>query len=248
MRPGKTASRLAGARRFDRGVEGEEVGLPRDRTDQFHDLADLAGGIGEPANLAIGTLGDGRGGGDTVRDTFRLLGDAADRGAEFFGGPWIAWMPAEASAEALVALSASRLVVSAIPLSDAAVSLMSWVSPLTSFTTWTISVSKLLRTSPSSRSRSILLQPFLLGPGFQVYPFDDRLRRKVTTARARSPISFWVASEGTSTARSPSARLRTAATIRANATPMRSQANAPTPPARTSTRPPITSESTNVEE
>ena len=40
---GKTASLLAGARRFDGGIESEQVGLLSDPGDRLHDLPDLPG-------------------------------------------------------------------------------------------------------------------------------------------------------------------------------------------------------------
>ena len=42
---GESASGFTGAGGFDRGVEGEEVGLLRDLVDEFYDLADLASGF-----------------------------------------------------------------------------------------------------------------------------------------------------------------------------------------------------------
>ena len=64
----KAAASLARARRFDRGVERQKVGLPRDGIDQFDDVTDarrrfrqFAYAVIGPARLIDGIIGDAGG-------------------------------------------------------------------------------------------------------------------------------------------------------------------------------------------
>ena len=81
----KSPAMLAGARGFDRGVQGQQVGLARDALDQRHDFADLLGAAGEALDDRVGAAGFVRRlPGDCSR-AGRLLPDLADRGGELFG-------------------------------------------------------------------------------------------------------------------------------------------------------------------
>ena len=42
----------AGPRSLDRGIEGEQIGLPGDGFDQLDDIPDLTGVLGQPADPA----------------------------------------------------------------------------------------------------------------------------------------------------------------------------------------------------
>src|SRR5437773_4939954 len=79
----ETAAVHAGARRFDRGVESEEVRLVRDEADRFRELLDLLRHVAQPPHLAgtffgghaeIGEATDGGLGGeaDLLSDLFHL--------------------------------------------------------------------------------------------------------------------------------------------------------------------------------
>ena len=83
---GKAASRLAGARRFDRGIERQQVGLLGDGLDELDDVADLLRRFGERGHFAVGRLRlVDRHAHDIVglRDLARDLGD---RTGQFVGG------------------------------------------------------------------------------------------------------------------------------------------------------------------
>ena len=76
---------LAGARRLDRGVEGQQIGLAGDGLDQRHHLADLLRGGGETVHRLVGAprlfdraLRDGR-------RTCHLAADLGDRCGQFLG-------------------------------------------------------------------------------------------------------------------------------------------------------------------
>src|SRR5580704_17077150 len=76
---------IACARRLDRGVERQQVGLAGDLLDQPDHVADLLRGLREPADLLVG--------GGRIRDRnpdqriglSELLADLADRGGELLG-------------------------------------------------------------------------------------------------------------------------------------------------------------------
>ena len=53
---GEALAGLAGARRLDRGVERQEIGLAGDVLDQLDDVADLLRRRGEPVHGAVGAL------------------------------------------------------------------------------------------------------------------------------------------------------------------------------------------------
>jgi hypothetical protein len=79
---GEAVAGLAGARRLDRGVERQQVGLPGDVLDQRHHVADLLRAVGERPNRGVGALRVGvRLVGD-LRRLRRLAADLRDRGGE----------------------------------------------------------------------------------------------------------------------------------------------------------------------
>src|SRR5262249_23604854 len=83
---GKAAAGLAGARRFDGGVEREQVGLLGDVGDQPHHIADTGGRRVELAHRRVGALGVAdRLGGDGVR-LRHLPVDLRHRRGELVGG------------------------------------------------------------------------------------------------------------------------------------------------------------------
>lgn len=49
----EASSRLSGARRLDRGVQGEQIGLRGNLVDQPDDLTDLGGSGSEPCTVAF---------------------------------------------------------------------------------------------------------------------------------------------------------------------------------------------------
>jgi len=53
----KAAAGLARARRLDRGIERQQVGLLGDRGDQFHHFADAAGRVRQLIDAAVGSFG-----------------------------------------------------------------------------------------------------------------------------------------------------------------------------------------------
>jgi hypothetical protein len=83
---GEAPAMLARARRLDRGVQGEQVGLARDILDQRHHLTDLLRTRRKSLDHGIGAARFIRGLGRDFRRTGHLLSDAVDRRGEFFRG------------------------------------------------------------------------------------------------------------------------------------------------------------------
>ena len=81
---GKTFARFAGARGFDGGVEGEQVGLLRDRGDDLDDLADFDAGFAEFADGGVGGLRRFDGFGGDFGGLGGVLGDFLDGDAHLF--------------------------------------------------------------------------------------------------------------------------------------------------------------------
>jgi hypothetical protein len=80
------AAGIAGARRFDGGVERQQVGLRRDRVDQFHHFADLLGADRERADGGVGALGIAHRLARDFAGTRHLTGDFRDRTGKLFRG------------------------------------------------------------------------------------------------------------------------------------------------------------------
>ncbi len=79
----ETLAGCPGAGRLDGGVEREQVGLPGDRLDQAHHLADAGGGVAEFRHRGDGALGFRYRAPRHVGGFRGLRGDLADRGRQF---------------------------------------------------------------------------------------------------------------------------------------------------------------------
>ena len=97
---GEALAGLAGARRLDRGVERQQVGLLGDGGDQLDDVADAAGGLRQLGDARVGLLRlPDRLGGDPAR-LLHLAADLVDRAGHLFGGEATDLTLAEASSDA----------------------------------------------------------------------------------------------------------------------------------------------------
>src|SRR6202163_280846 len=82
---GKAAAGFAGARRFDGGVQREQIGLRGNAVDQLDNFADLLGAGRQRADGGIGALGIAyRLAGDLAR-SLHLAGNLGDRARQLFG-------------------------------------------------------------------------------------------------------------------------------------------------------------------
>jgi hypothetical protein len=68
----KAPSGVAGARRFDRGIERQQVGLAGDVPDEAHDFVNMLGGAGECSNGLVGFAGHDRGALDNPGGVLKL--------------------------------------------------------------------------------------------------------------------------------------------------------------------------------
>jgi hypothetical protein len=82
---GKAAAGVAGACRFDRGVEREQRRLPRDLRDQADDIADRARGFAQAVDVEAGLFGCRRGLIGELAGRAHLAADAVSREGELFG-------------------------------------------------------------------------------------------------------------------------------------------------------------------
>jgi hypothetical protein len=82
---GKTLPGLSGARCFDRGVQGKEVGLFGDIADQVDDVADLLRCLRQAGDLAIGRLRLAVGQANDFGSLGELAADLPDQSQELFG-------------------------------------------------------------------------------------------------------------------------------------------------------------------
>ncbi len=76
---GKAAARLAGARRFDRGIERQQIGLTGDVLNELHHVADLLRHMRERGDVFIGSAGVGRRGAHHLIGLPELAADLLDR-------------------------------------------------------------------------------------------------------------------------------------------------------------------------
>jgi len=75
----KTLAGGAGAGRFDRGIQGQQIRLSGDALDQLDHIIDLARGLCEAGDLLVGRLRLGRGGDHHLACPRELSVDLADR-------------------------------------------------------------------------------------------------------------------------------------------------------------------------
>jgi len=80
------ATGLTGARRFDRRVQGQQIGLPRDGVDQFNDVPDAGCGLRQLADAIVGLAGLIHGIARHPRRVLNLTADLVDRRCHFLGG------------------------------------------------------------------------------------------------------------------------------------------------------------------
>ncbi len=79
----KSTSRIAGACRFDRGVQGQQIGLAGNGLDEIDDFTDAGCRLGEFGHGGAGPSRFGDGAGCDIGGLLCLIGNFADRRCEF---------------------------------------------------------------------------------------------------------------------------------------------------------------------
>ena len=194
---GKAFAGVAGAGRFDRGIQGQELRLLGDVLDDLDELADAVGRLTQLADLLVRALYEL---GGLVGDVGRLL---ALRATSPMAAVICSTLVATRFTFCDICVDEAAIVVMLVDISSAAAAtvLDCWVvcaAPC-------VSVSAVCDNCPAARPRSLehVVMLFIIAPRRSVMRLAD--------CRS-SPISSWDSS-GNRAVRSPSAILRKAATV-----------------------------------